>query len=370
MLVFFTKPRTLLDRMTEALLQSRSIFIDTQCYVALGLRFNHPTLAHLKRLCAAMSLQLVVTETVVGEVKGKIAEKLVAASNNLREFHKTVSILEAFLPGKFSGVFPEMKQQDIVLAGHDAWAEFLKEANAVIIPATVIDSSRLLTMYFNSEAPFGSGKKKSEFPDAISTLSIEHWTAQNAQKIYIVSGDADLAQWCERRQFAIHVETLGEFLDLYNRAAEKLTTLAHKLLEEEEGQLLSLIENAALNCGFVYENNTEADVYDVAVRSINLFDTNLIEIDEERALFALRVQIRFDAAVQGPDYEHAIWDSEDGRYMYLPEFNISDVFEETLSVSVEMCFSLEEEKVTGFGDIHFDDGADITLSKDDGYPYK
>lgn len=356
--------------MTEPLLKTRYVFVDTQAFYQQRLKFDHPTLKRLKELCASRMLQLVVTETVIGEVKSKITEHLADATKALGQFHKEASLLEGFLPEQFAGLFCKPNEAEFVAAGCTIWDKFLADTKATIIPASVVNSKQLLDLYFASQAPFGNGKKKNEFPDAISTLSLEYWATENKQQIYVISGDSDLENWCKGQPFTIHLKSLGEFIDLYNRAEEKLTVLAHALFAKEEKRILDVVKDSFLKCGFQYADNWEAEVEDVDFKLIHIDEVNVIEVDEERAILALDGKIRFSAVIDGPDYDSGIWDSEDKTYAYLPTFRVEKTFNEHFDISLEMIFSLENKDVLEIGEVLFDDSRDITLRDDDGYPYK
>lgn len=355
--------------MTEPRLRTRYIFVDTQSFCQQRLKFDHPTLKRFRELCASRMLQLIVTETVVGEVKNKITEQLTSAVNNLSNFHKEAAILEGFATEKFPGLFVRPNPEDFIAEGCNVWETFLIDTNATIVAASVVDTTKLLGMYFNSKPPFGNAKKKSEFPDAISTLSLEHWAYEKKQKIYIISGDTDFSEWSKGHSFAIYIKSLAEFIDLYNRTEEKLTTLAHSLFEAEEEWICDVVKESFLECGFEYADNWEAEIVDVEIVSFQIDDVNVIEVDENRALIAVEVAIDFSADVVGPDYDSAIWDSEDKEYAYVPTFSSTKTFSERFDVSFEIVFSLEMDEITEIREILFDDRRDITLYDDD-YRYK
>jgi len=351
------------------MLKSRNVFVDTQAFVQLRLRFDHPTLKRLRDLCGSGMLQLVLTETVVGEVRAKLKEHFSEAAKSLGQFHNLAGLLEQALP---KGLFAKTSEDEILSLAQKAWDDYIVDSKAIVAPASAVSASDLLRMYFNSEPPFGTGKKKNEFPDAIAMLSVASWLKTNEAAIYIVSEDPDLEKWCELNAGnAFHVKSLPAFLNLYNQAeVERLTELARDIIDRQGPWVLEVIKDNFVNCGFTYVDNPEADVSDISVHSIQTYDVNVIEVDDERALVAVTVEIEFTATIEGPDYDRGTWDSEDKMYVYLPDFTLDHRFNEKYDAAVEFSFSAEKEEIDEILSVVIEDGSDITLRIDDGYPYK
>jgi hypothetical protein len=92
--------------------------------------------------------------------------------------------------------------------------DFMSACSTEVVKADGVDADHLLSLYFGRKPPFGEGKKKSEFPDAISLLSLKS-RLQGDEKIYIVSEDDDLKSFCADDPSFICIETLDKLLDIY-----------------------------------------------------------------------------------------------------------------------------------------------------------
>jgi hypothetical protein len=226
-----------------------------------------------------------------------------------------------------------------------------------------------LQLYFSQQAPF-SGKKKSEFPDAISLLSLAHWCQVNSAQLYVVGDDPDLRAWCSEHAEMYHIEDLGGFLDLYNRAEEKLSELALAIFERDEEWIVSAVEETFLECTFTYAENWDADVENVRVTATQIDGVDVIEVDEHRFVLALDMLIQFRADVSGADYDRGWWDNEDKRYMVLPSFDIKVTASERFDVSFEVRYDIAKEAATEIVDVLFNDGKEIKVRDEYGWPYK
>lgn len=163
---------------------------------------------------------------------------------------------------------------------------------------------------------------------------------------------------------------IGDFLDIYNRTEEKLTELVERLYKEDEEWIASVIKDKFLECGFLYSDDYDAEVTDVDIDIFDVLAVNIIEVDEESASLSIRVRIGFAATISGHDYNNGIWDSEDHQYIYLPTFNEEMTFSECYDVSLKVIFNSENDEIYEIDKVMFDDGTDISLSNNDGYPYK
>jgi hypothetical protein len=356
--------------MSEPLLKTRNVFVDTQAYLQQRLRFDHPTLKRLQELGHALMVHILSTDVVVGEIRKKVADQIKEATEGLTRFRREAAIVRAYVPEKLAPLFEPVDETTLIQSGFEAWSAFLTEANVEILKASSVETTDLLEMYFSAQPPFGSSAKKSEFPDAISALALEDWCNVNDQQIYVISGDSDLKAWCNGKAHLHHLSSLTEFLDVYNRAEETLTELAHKIFENEEASVSSAIKESFLECGFQYADNWDADVENVQVTSMQVDDVSVIEVDEERFVLVLQMEIGCRASVSGPDYDRGSWDSEDKRYVYLPTFDIEVESTERYDVSLEVLYDIDDGKISEIKDVMFNDGRDITIYNEDRWPYK
>lgn len=352
------------------MLESRNVFIDTQVFVQNKFRFDHPTLKRLLELGSSCLIQLVLTDTVVGEVRAKLTEQFTEATKSLGQFHKHINIVESILPAQYQGLIAKPSEEELVGLAMQAWDTYITNSRALIVPSNSVNGANLLALYFGSKPPFGDGHKKNEFPDAITVLSLLDWMKTNKTKLYVISQDKDIVSWCAITSDVFHVNSLAEFIDLYNRCEEKLTELVHLLFENEKAFFLDAIKEQFLSCGFVYEDNWEASVDYVDVTEISVHEINIIEVKETSAFISVMVNINFSAEINGPDFDNGIWDSEDKKYAYIPDFNLAHAFEEQYEVSVEFKFSAETNEVEQILNITVENGDDIGLRIDYGYPYK
>jgi hypothetical protein len=352
------------------MLKTRTVFLDTQAFCRQHLRFDQGAIRRLRELCRSRMLNLVVTEVVDGEVRAKLKERVEEAFRSLQRYQKDLSHLAASPSEAVQRTLCPLSSEDLLAQDIALWDAFLIETNATVVAALHVSVPSLLSLYFQGKAPFSSGRKKSEFPDAISLLTLESWNSTKGTPLYVVSGDKDLKTWCDGKDQFLHINGVEDFLDLYNQSEEKLTSLAHEMFSSQRKWMLEIVGDAFVASGFLYDGNWEAAVENVSVEQIELIDTKVIEVDEQRTVVVAKVSITFSAAIDGPDYDSGIWDSEDKRYMYVPQIRVERVFTDHFSISLECFYSIESKSIEQVGDVIIDDGKNIIIHEDDGYPYK
>ena len=112
------------------------------------------------------------------------------------------------------------------------------------IGANVIDSSEyvnlalLMEMYFETDAPFETGKdKKNEFPDAIALLSLEGWAEANDINVNLLWESLPDKESLKNLKFAgyetnpLEDNTLDDYFTLYSIEMSRMVALANEGLE-------------------------------------------------------------------------------------------------------------------------------------------
>lgn len=351
-------------------LETRNVFIDTQVFDALKLNFENASLVKLRDLCRKKELSLILSETVVGEVDAHIKRELEEALSFIKSFTKKTFPFRSSLK-KQHELLERYFHKDVVEGvALNSWKKYIEDCKAKIVSSEGVDASDLLKRYFSASAPFGPGRKKDEFPDAISMLSIQHWLdaeCKGVGKIYVVSNDADLKRWCQTDRRFLHIDRLPELIALCIDN-KNLTEQVLRLFSENESTLLEKIREVFCDSEFSYLDNWEAEVQDVNVKAIEVIEVDIIEVNKKQAVLSVLVRIQFTAEIEGPDYDSGAWDSEDKRYVYVPDFSRNEFYDEHYDVTLTMLFDGDE--FDGIDGLEIQDGKSITLSSNDGYPYK
>lgn len=160
-------------------------------------------------------VQFLVPNIVRLEVVKNYAELLEAMSRAAKEALKKVHGHFGVVLSDMVGVLGKIetdKYSDIASKSFDLYAG---ECGAVFLSDSVV-ASRIVEDYMEGNPPFGGGKKKCEFPDAIALHAIDLWSNVNRSRVLVVSNDKGWLSYCDGKENLCCVEGFPEALDILN----------------------------------------------------------------------------------------------------------------------------------------------------------
>lgn len=316
-------------------LESRKVYLDAQSYIRLGLNFDHPALKALRELCSRRLLQLQITSVVEREVRAHIDEEIDEAIAALKKFQRKARLLEKLEDPELAGFFGLVGKDETKEKAQAVFTDFLTSCNATVLGAEALNVESVLDAYFNRRSPFGVDKKKNEFPDAISLGVLLE--SLGSEKIYVVSEDKDLKSASEHQDEFIQVDTLDQFLDVYNRHESALTDLVLKEVERHmdhiESELLASVESLGVYNSAPWE---DSEVVDFEIHQLSDFVPSVVYVDDQEAIVTLDFNAAYSVTVTGPDYLNGTYDSEDKRIYAFGD--TTNTCEDTQQLSAEVAF--------------------------------
>jgi hypothetical protein len=142
------------------------------------------------------TVNIYLTEITKNEIKSNIKEEILNTQKEINIFKKNISNKGKILKNleRFKPYFdlPKLELNLDFKVLSNKLETFIKDGNVSFIPFELADIKVVVENYFKQEPPFGDGKKKHEFPDAIVLSAIENWCKKHKQKIYFISSDSDL----------------------------------------------------------------------------------------------------------------------------------------------------------------------------------
>lgn len=264
-----------------------AISLDTCIFARCGYQLNDGLLGELKQFKNS-DLKLVLTEIVLREVNRHITAKsseeisrLNGALNGVRKFWK--SSAEAAKNAELlltNGVTPESLAKSQIEG-------LLKNSGAITLHANKYANLKsVLSLYFDNRLPFEEGKKdkKSEFPDAISLLSLDKWASDNKTLVLLVTTDIGCLKYCQDSESLIGIDDLTKALRLIQERDAHKRELAESIDEklsiclpanflniiqlEIEGDIWKIDWIPDASSAFYFD----AELDDILVRNVQLID--------------------------------------------------------------------------------------------------
>lgn len=197
-----------------------AILIDTSIFDANGLRLEKGLLRKLSQFKKS-PVDIIFPDVIRGEVKAHLAKKIKESRSALEKAINDAGD-HLFLKEDSLAKAKELTAESL---DFDALAEtriaaFIEAVGGIDFECGKnLEISALLEKYFKNLAPFAeSGKKKNEFPDAITLLAVDNWAAANNKRVLAISQDGDWKAYCEGSKYMECSESLSDVLTAYNKA--------------------------------------------------------------------------------------------------------------------------------------------------------
>lgn len=238
--------------MDEIELDFGAITIDNATYKGEGYRFYEGLLAQMRQFKES-PVKVLQTDIVHNEAINHIGQEISKTRSSieqaLRSANKQLKIKSEVIENARALLSVDGSEAEIAEARLEKYYEFIGAEK--IDSGRYADLSRLMEMYFATEAPFESGKdKKNEFPDAIALLALEGWAEENEINIIAVSQDKGWKNFSEGSDRITLVSSLAEALEKFqphNKVVSIISHIREDSLLDGENHVLEEIEQAIIN---------------------------------------------------------------------------------------------------------------------------
>lgn len=199
---------------------------------------------------------------------------------------------------------------------------FLENCHYVNIDLNGIDVEKIASDFFNGNPPF-SEKKKEEFPDAIAIESIKLFVEEkNIEKFYIISSDTDWQNAFKNCNNIICCKEWKDFKEEFDKICIELdegyknvSNYYNKILDNYYDEIYIEIKELLNNMDFETDYiDGEVYIYEVY---IDFPEFSLYDYNNEIVTVSIDYKVDFDIGLSYSDYENAVWDKEDKKYMFL-----------------------------------------------------
>lgn len=355
------------------MLCTRKVFIDTQYFVKIGLHFDSPALVSFRKLCESNELQHVTTSVVEREVRGKIEASVKEALGAMQTFRRKARMLSALDDEKIKMLFAEIQEEEIYKKASEVFEEFVKGCKTEYVEASGVDAEHILSLYFEKKPPFGDGKKKSGFPDALSLLSLKSYLGKD-DKIYVISEDEDLKSFCDVDTQFLSVDTLDKLLDLYSQHTNERTEQVKLYFVKNEAEVKAEIEKYLENCEVYNSSSWEDAEVDGGLTVVNVgdIDPSVIYVSDEECQVTFDVDVEFEVTVTGPDFNNGIYDKEEGRMYTFDNVSRTEIISNTFTVEICLSYDYSNGNLENIGETSFyisgvSGGIEVDIEENEGW---
>lgn len=350
------------------------VFLDTSEYVSCNFDYRNALFQALKARIDSGQVSLGITKVTASEVKSKIHEGILDAKQAIQSARKKAKVLRncnniGLLFEKFD--FDVLEKE---LLGQ--FEQYINEFKVEILGYEDLNVEKVFSLYFSQKAPFGSTKKKSEFPDAFSLEILQGWAESESSTICVVSKDNDLKEGVKNFSKLEYISSLADMLSVLSFRYEELAPLCSNVYKLAKNDIDKFIIEKFSDRGF-YINDQEGDVNNIFDVEIEDYDPRLIRVNHEDndifAEFEVIAKIYFMAEISFDDLDTASYDSE--NKVLIPHFTIEETVSssEIVMINIELIFEKDSPESYKIKEISFSgisDDVGVSSSVNDGWPYK
>ncbi|MFW5407090.1 PIN domain-containing protein [Pectobacterium brasiliense] len=301
-------------------LQTRLVFLDTSAYQAKNFQFGFYDLARLEQMVAEEKIHLLVTDVIRSEIEAHIRKFADDTVSQLKKFQKAAAFLRVAEESTGGGLFVSVNAEAVFEEAMTKFRALMDNGLTEQVPVSIIEPAQIFRDYFSASPPFHREAKKSEFPDAFSLAAVDKVARERNHMVYIVSADGDMKAVADRNPNFIHLEKLGQLLDLVNRNDEELAALSGFADNVLQMLMATVLDNAQeiLEEGEYIPSssgNIDHDISDIEILDIDFAELQLIDLDTDGATYEVVFNVSLLATYDSVDYSKINWDRED-RVMY------------------------------------------------------
>ena len=242
-----------------------------------------------------------------------------------------------------------------------------------ITDADPVSVGPVFEKYFAEEPPFGPGdNKKVEFPDAFTIQSLAEWTEENGQYLFVVSGDELFRKGCESCDKLYPKKTLVEVLNHVASDDEKLAAFIRSETAKRADEIATEAKRQFEDYFFWVEDE-DGDA-EVSVTNLEPSgDPEIIEIKSGEAVVQMAFHANSQAHLSYSDSSTGIWDSEDGRMMFMEEREEEVDLDDDLVVEFHVTFEGADPDTFEIDQVKLtepSEGYGIKTQEAEDWPYK
>lgn len=305
--------------------QINAISLDTNIFDEKGLQLNGTALHAVSRL-AALHFDYLLSGTVAKEIKRHLERSTTEAFRGAR---KAIGVAL----GAFETESPTRDEVlDLISGGmnpaeaaENRLSNYLDSTNCEVLDDTaLVDTATIFKAYFGGDPPFGTGAKKSEFPDALALNAIERAAEQRGKGIIVVSKDGDWQAFCNKSKRLYLIPDIERALSLINDPPVVLrAALTRWIGDDGEGRadVLPHLTRAVERLEFSVDGNASSGEMEAHAWAGELQEAiwpepeevDVIEIEPSDAgLVSVTLSIPLSLIVKVPiEIEFSMWDSVD-----------------------------------------------------------
>lgn len=330
-----------------------NVTIDTNVFDATKYNLgDNSNLRLLVKYVQERKINLVLSDIVIREVKKHIKdqiENICAIEKRLRKEVLKKSSEHFINHIGLSRVLENTDDRQLLIdKGIELFDKFLSDTNAEILNTDLIKIEKIIDDYFELRPPFeNKAEKKNEFPDAFIVSQIRN-KFDSYDYVAVISNDNGFKKAFEEANNYHFYCDLRELYNAINKEEEATYQETLDVVEKLQYSIIRKIVWNIENCddidvrGMSYDKDgvfegfdyTDVEIHDIADASFNIHTVDELTDEISKLTLVFNANISVDCTYE--DYDNAMWDSEEGEYIFVEDITIREEHNACLDVRIEV----------------------------------
>ena len=330
-----------------------NVTIDTNVFDATKYNLgDNSNLRLLVKYVQERKINLVLSDIVIREVKKHIKdqiENICAIEKRLRKEVLKKSSEHFINHIGLSRVLENTDDRQLLIdKGIELFDKFLSDTNAEILNTDLIKIEKIIDDYFELRPPFeNKAEKKNEFPDAFIVSQIRN-KFDSYDYVAVISNDNGFKKAFEEANNYHFYCDLRELYNAINKEEEATYQETLDVVEKLQYSIIRKIVWNIENCddidvrGMSYDKDgvfegfdyTDVEIHDIADASFNIHTVDELTDEISKLTLVFNANISVDCTYE--DYDNAMWDSEEGEYIFGEDSTIREEHNACLAVRIEV----------------------------------
>jgi len=196
-----------------------ALTVDTNIFDEKGLKLNSPALKAIAGI-KDKPIDFLLSGTVAKEIQAHLLKETDGALRAVgRSIGQALGAFDTKAPTREELINQISGGRSAEEAAEQRFNQYVEDTGCVVLDdAKLVDVETLFSGYFGGQPPFGSGKKKNEFPDALALNALEATAKERGARIFVVSKDGDWKAFCENSEYLYLVPEIERALALIKDA--------------------------------------------------------------------------------------------------------------------------------------------------------
>ena len=348
-------------------IRASNVFLDTEVFLEANFAYASPRLTSVRGLAGSDRIHVFLTTLTVREIKANIREAIQRAANT-----RLPPILRNSSSSRVKVLFEPLDAAEIETELFSQLDEFIKDARVTVLPIEGEVLGPVLDDYFDRLPPFGLGKNKAEFPDALVLETLKEWCRVEDRGMAVVTRDEGVRAACSDAGPLFHFEDLPRYLNAVASENDVLSTFIREMIVRQDREVFEKARIAFPYLGF-YLSDQDGDVENVELTDIDYDgDIAIISLTAEQAIIEMPATLKYTADVSYSVPGTGSFDAEDRVLLYQDTAAATVTRGAHRSVAAEVTFADLDPESFEVHSVWFEGSQDISVTSDfdEGWPYK